>query len=128
MALNLSAAMLERAYDFLVVTPPFYTWGMPFADEVEFAVIRNENYLGFFSVQRRETAFGYLSLEEWGKIEISDRCCGHTDTLLRAMAHEMIHLYQWHSGKDTRSKHNADFKRRAKRVCEAHGWDPKLFV
>lgn len=127
MALTLTTDMLETAYDFLRTTQPFVQWSLPMSDEVEFAVIRNEHHLGFFSIVTSPTIDPSLDMA-WGKIEISDRCCGHTDTLLRAMAHEMIHLQQWFSGNDTRAKHNVDFKKKAKRVCEEHGWDPKLFV
>lgn len=124
MPLTLTPDMLVAAYDFLRTTEPFDKWGMLHGDEVEFAVIRNADYLGFFSASLAPGR----DLKMVPKIEVSDRCCGHTDTLLRAVAHEMIHLHQWFKGLDNRSKHNADFKKKAKKVCEAHGWDPKLFV
>lgn len=115
MAQTITPNMMDAAYEFLCTTEPFSKWKMPDIYNLEFEVIRNAQYLGFF-------------IEDPPKIQISDRCCGHTDTLLRAMAHEMIHAEQWFNGKSNRYNHNADFKRKAKKVCEAHGWDPKLFV
>lgn len=121
MALSLTSDMLVRAYEFLRTTEPFRLWRMPHADEVSFSVDRNREWLGCFYV--RAGAFNTVP-----HINISDKCVGHTDTLMRAMAHEMIHLVQWYKQTANRAAHNADFRVRADRVCRAHGWDPKLFV
>lgn len=121
MPLTLNPEMLDAAYSFLRLTPPFDRWGLPLPGMVKFEVIRSGDYLGWFISPNDEHDF-------WPRIQISDRCVGHTDTLLRTMAHEMIHAHQWYTKKDTRSLHNADFRKRAARVCAAHGWDPKLFV
>lgn len=120
MALTLTPDMLDAAYSFLRVSPPFDRWGLPLPFMLKFEVIRSTDYMGWF-VPPSESSNAV-------KIQISGRCVGHTDTLLRVMAHEMIHAHQWFTGKDTRSLHNADFRKKAARVCAAHGWDPKLFV
>lgn len=52
---------------------------------------------------------------------------GHTDTLLRAMAHEMCHLRQLLRKTEGRGQHNAEFRRLGARVCRYHGWDGRLF-
>lgn len=122
MAQTLTPEMLDAAYSFLRTTEPFSKWKLPEALWVDFQVIRSDKYLGFLI----EPSQDHCLLSP--TIQISDRCCGHTDTLLRAMAHEMIHAEQWYNGKSNRALHNADFKKKAKKVCEAHGWDPKLFV
>ena len=60
-------------------------------------------------------------------IGISGKRIGHTSSLVTAIAHEMIHLYQARAGLETRGEHNAEFRRLADRVCKIHGWDEKVF-
>lgn len=117
---TLTPEMLDAAYSFLRVTQPFDSMPLPLPFMLKFEVIRSSEYMGWF-IPSDET-------HKDPRIQISDRCVGHTDTLLRVMAHEMIHVYQWYTNRDNRYLHNADFKKKAKKVCEAHGWDPKLFV
>ena len=47
--------------------------------------------------------------------------------LTETMAHEMIHLLQAVKRLETRAQHNADFKRRAARVCSVLGFDESVF-
>jgi hypothetical protein len=40
----------------------------------------------------------------------------------------MIHLHQMRWKLETaNTEHNADFRKRAARVCRLHGFDPKVF-
>ena len=57
---------------------------------------------------------GYLTQEENAEALIRD-----------TMGHEMIHLRQARLGNS--GNHNALFARLARRVCAAHGFDPKSF-
>jgi hypothetical protein len=113
MTLRLTPEMLERAYDFLRTTPPFRGWSLPDADAVEFHVSRKDDCFGWFIPV---------------KIGVSERNVGHTATLVRIMAHEMIHLYQ-HLIKSDRDgvNHNANWRKLANQVCRHHGFDPKSF-
>ena len=40
--LTLTPDMLESAYEYLRVSPPFCRWGLPHADHVMFRVLRKE--------------------------------------------------------------------------------------
>ena len=118
MALTLTPEMLEGAYEFLRVTPPFKRCKLPHADEVEFVVGNSPNCCGWYTAG--ETAKH--------RIMISARNIGHTVSLMATMAHEMIHLHQCHAKRETRNaEHNAAFLRAAALVCKYHGFDPKLF-
>lgn len=108
--MRLTPAILVAAYEFLRATPPFVGWRLPEADDVEFRV----------------SHFAHLgechANDGTHVIAISARRISHTDTLMRTMAHEMIHLRHNHVGIDT--VHGAPFVRDAKLVAKAHGFDP----
>ena len=120
MSLRLTPDIIEGAYEFLRMTPPFRGWRLPPADEVEFVVARHRRYLGYHRGLRHK-----VNSHEIG---ISDSCVGHTNTLLRTMAHEMIHQYQQRKRTETsNTEHNAQFHKLARQVCRYHGWDEKEF-
>ena len=93
MALRLTPAVIAGAYGFLRATPPFRTWKLPPATEVEFVVSRHRMELGYHRGVRRKVRSH--------EIGISENCVGHTNTLLKTMAHEMIHQYQQRARTET---------------------------
>jgi hypothetical protein len=120
MALHITPQMLAAAYDFLCTTPPFRGWSMPHSDLIEFRVTADATEHGHYN------RFAGTD-HHW--IAISSRSNGYTGTVIMFLAHEMIHLHQALKKLETRRAiHNADFHRKAKTVCAAHGWDLKLFV
>jgi hypothetical protein len=120
MGLRLTPELMEGAYEFLRLTPPFKNWQLPHADEVEFVVSRHRFHVGYHRGIRR--------LVRSHEIGISEHCVGHTNTLLRTLAHEMIHQHQQRRRSETpNTEHNAEFRRLARLVCRHHGWDEKEF-
>lgn len=118
MSLHLTPAMLERAYNYLRVTPPFDRMKLPDADHVEFVVTASPGYMGMWSVDAGQQ-----------RITISSERVGQTDTLMSVMAHEMIHAHQHETRTDSsRSEHNAAFRKMATKVCVLHGWDERAFL
>ena len=117
MALRLTPAILEAGYEFLRATPPFRGWRLPHADDVEFAVGARSDCFGWYERPNGQHRIG-----------ITLKFCGHTDTLLFYLAHEMVHLAQAIDGTATDGQHNADFGAKARRVCRAHGFDLKRFI
>ncbi len=93
MGLPLSPDLIAGAYEFLRLTPPFRGWRLPHADDVEFVVSRHRTHVAYHRGLRRKVRSH--------EIGISEVCVGHTDTLLRAMAHEMIHQYQQRARSET---------------------------
>jgi hypothetical protein len=113
MTLLITQATLIAAYDLLRTTSPFVGWKLPDAHAIDFAVIRDR------------TNYGDCDGET---IRVSSGRHGHLSTLLATVAHEMIHLHQMRYKLETpNTEHNADFRRRAARVCRLHGFDPKVF-
>ena len=113
MSILITKATLIAAYDLLRTTAPFVGWKLPDSDAIDFAVIRDR------------TNYGDCDGE---KIRVSSGRHGHLSTLLATVAHEMIHLHQMCCKLETpNTEHNADFRRRAARVCRLHGFDPKVF-
>lgn len=121
MPLALTPAMLAGAYEYLRTTPPFRTWKLPHADEVEFHITLHRDRYGDHNEIPRP-------------VEHCIRASAHnvktTLSLLELMAHEMIHGYQDVVRKtgSKRTPHNAEFKRLAKRVCKIHGFKYEGFV
>ncbi|HXQ51150.1 MAG TPA: SprT-like domain-containing protein [Stellaceae bacterium] len=116
--LRLTPEMLATAYEFLRVSAPFRAWKFPDADEVEFHVIRARDRRGHYCQGEGAPH----------RIAVSAANVGHTETLIRTVAHEMIHLYQRERRSDTtNAEHNAEFLRLARLVCLHHGFDPRAF-
>ena len=120
MTLQLTPEMLAAAYDFLRTTPPFTGWRLPESDDV------------VFRLSLRPKEFGRYQWDgEHHTITMSIKAIAHTDTLMRYMAHEMVHLSLEKDGLESKTGgeevHNAEFRKRAARVCKYHGFDPKAF-
>jgi len=120
--LTLTPEMLEGAYEYLRVSPPFCSWGLPHADQVMFRVLGAKDRFGHFRGRHRKAEGD----EGFSEIAISAGLVKSTDLLISTMAHEMIHLYQDETG-TARGHHNPKFRKLAKRVCTIHGFDPESF-
>ena len=114
MSLKLSVEMLVASYEFLRTTEPFKGWHLPEAEGIKFQVIKDPKCFADFSVENHVPI-----------IRISAAKNGHVDTLLATMAHEMCHLRQEQISDPV--THGQAFKAMARRVCRAHGYDPKTF-
>lgn len=121
MALKLTPDMISAAYDFLRETAPFKGWRLPHSDEIGFHVVPDPNTIADFVLEQDNSMHIRVSVHNF-----------HTVTLIMTVAHEMVHMYQCmhklaKNGNKMALVHNADFKRRAKRICAIHGWDESLF-
>jgi hypothetical protein len=117
--LDFTAETLRAAYDYLVTTPPFRSWGLPDSDDVRFKVGRFRSHCAHYQWDGKQHT-----------ITASINAIGHTDTLFRKMAHEIVHLHLEELGMDSRgtaNTHSGAFRRLAADVCDVHGWDVKVF-
>ena len=113
MSITITKATLIAAYELLLTTPPFVGWKLPDAGAIDFAVLRDRTTYGDCDGETLRVSSG--------------RHC-QLPTLLATVAHEMIHLHQMRRRLETpNTQHNADFRKRAARVCRIHGFDPKVF-
>lgn len=106
---------LRAAYNYLNETPPFNRWNLPDGDEVEFRVVRDQRRFGWhwFDGNRHYIA-------------VSRSCVQFTDTLIRTMAHELVHMREQQMGVSGPA-HGQAFRRWAAQVCKHHGFDPGAF-
>ena len=81
-----------------------------------------------FRVIKDKTCYGWYNVEN-GKhvIAISEAKNGLLNTVLMTVAHEMVHMIQHRNCTLTNNHHDRTFHRLAKKVCDIHGWDQKLF-
>ena len=117
MTLPLTPDVLRAAYAFLNETDPFRRWNLPDPEEVAFRVAKDRGAIGWHTFDGlKHTVF------------VSANLVGHTESLVRLMAHEMIHVHEQHSGACKRGvEHSKAFNRWAAQVCRIHGFDPKQF-
>jgi hypothetical protein len=104
--LHFTPETLAAAYTFLRTTKPFNRWKLPPAHDLKFKVTQSV------------TDAGYCAGREIG---VSQKCSGHTHSMLATMAHEMIHLHL--DARGVKAHHGPDFKRCAKLVSKHHGFD-----
>ena len=119
--LTLTPDMLESAYEYLRVSPPFCRWNLPHADQVSVRVMGARDRFGHFR-GRHIRAKG----DSFSEIAISAGRVRTTELLMATMAHEMIHLYQDENGW-ARGHHNPQFRALSARVCAIHGFDLESF-
>ncbi len=98
------------AYEFLRATPPFRGWQLPSSDEVEFVIMASRRHYGSANWSKR-------------RIALSGRLIGHTDTLLKVLAHEMAHFYADARGET--AEHGRLWHKAIRSICREHGWDSK---
>lgn len=115
MNLHMTPELLEGAYEYLRVSPPFNKWSLPHPDDIIFRVNNSKEVWGAFNAWTDGTR----------EIVISAFYIKSLDELTRTMAHEMVHLRQ------ELTKHNDFhgpwFQKWARQVCHRHGWNLATF-
>lgn len=92
---------------------------LPPAEEVEFIV---------GSWYDRQAHYNSDVNHEAHEIAISARWCGTYNTLLQLVAHEMIHMDQRIRKTESRTLHNAEYRKISRYVCRLFQWDLKPFI
>ena len=114
--MKLNSAILRNIYTTLVICDPFVSWKLPLPQEIKFIVDLDES------------AMGTYLFDDGGEYEhiitISSARCGHLDTVIRTMAHEMIHMSRSNTVTDAWTKHDSTFRRRAHKIATELGFDP----
>ena len=117
MRLILTPEVLRTSYDYLKSTKPFNKWKLPLSDLVEMRVMRYRSLIGQWEYSAKHHIIGF-----------NEKFIGTTDSLMRAMAHEMIHIAQYELKAQTNNtEHNKDFYKKIKQVASYHGFDSKWF-
>jgi len=117
MSIKISPAILEATYELLRSTWPKDLRRLPHAEDISFSVIADKGNRGEFYVDANGTPW-----------IVASQPCHHTlDELLRTVAHEMCHLYEYLYGERKDIHHGAWFNRVANRICRVHQFDRGAF-
>ena len=101
---------LEAMYIMLCQIKPFNHWEMP-----NTACIK-------FNVTSEEDAYGtYIFDDDMHLITISKAKCSHFETILKTLAHELIHCKRYKSR--NWDKHDKIFRNYAAQIADEFGWD-----
>ena len=114
--MKLTPAILKQIYITLSICEPFNKWKLPLADEINFVVDDDMEAMG---------TYYYDDGEKYAHtITISKARCGFIETVIRVMAHEMIHASRHDTVTDAWMKHDKTFRRRAHMIGTTLGYDP----
>jgi len=112
--MRLSSDSCRIVYETLIQLSPIKGWRLPPSEKVIFQVIRDPKCYGEYE-------------NEPHVIRISSCKVGHLDTLVKTMAHEIVHLKLCKDGFRDWDKHGREFKDHAGKICTEFGFDPKEF-
>lgn len=103
---------IKHGYAFLRKLPPFKGWKLPAQIEAKVSNDISE----------------YGSFDEPDTITISKARIWDVDAMLKTIAHEMVHLYQFRCKEEGEPPyHNTFFYECAKEVCRELGWKEETF-
>lgn len=114
--MRLTPLVLKEIYTMLSVCEPFTKWNLPLPDEVDFIVTDEVDVMGTYVYDDNEK---YAHV-----ITISSARCSFLETVIRTMAHEMIHASRHDTVTEAWYKHDATFRRRAHAIGKELGFDP----
>jgi len=111
--MKLTASKLQAIYVMLTNLRPFDAWKLPHTNEILFQVTNELDAMG---------TYVFDDLQEKHVLTISKAKNAHLETVIRTMAHEMIHMKR---GKTKRwDKHDQVFRNHARRIALELGFDP----
>ena len=99
-------------YELLIQLPPIKAWNLPPSKDIIFVVRHLPDFYGEYEPDPH-------------KITISSAKHAHLDTVIRTMAHEMIHLHLFLRKDPNWDKHTKSFLDAAEKVSITLGFDPK---
>jgi len=114
--MKLTPAILRNLYSAMVCCEPFIKWTMPLPEQIKFIVDSDPEAMGTY-LYTDEGDYEHV-------LTISEARCGHLYTVMTTLCHEMIHMSRANTVTHAWTKHDATFKRRAKRVATELGFDP----
>ena len=113
--MQLTPNIIKGIYTMLLQCRPFNGWTLlPHPDSVKFVVESSIEEVGFYIYDEGEEIEHVLGISRDG--------CGHLDTVVKTIAHEMIHMKRHKTSKWT--DHDAIFRKYAHQVSAELGFDP----
>ena len=111
--MKLTPKGLASIYLMLRTFKPFCGWHLPEISSIEFKVTNEIDVMGTYI---------FCDLTDKHQITISRARNGHLSTVIRTLAHEMIHLKRANTSKW--DKHDAVFRKLAAQISNELGFDP----
>jgi|GEM_PF-484459 hypothetical protein len=115
--MKLTPAIIRNLYSAMVCCEPFCRWKMPLPETVMFIVDADMEAMGTYLWDDGNPKYEHI-------MTISEARCGHLYTVMTTLCHEMIHMSRAGTVTEAWTKHDATFRRRAKRVANELGFDP----
>lgn len=114
--MKLTPAILKNIYCMLYCCDPFSKWKLPLPEQIKFVVNSDPDVMGTYL---------YDDGEKWEHIiTISNARCGFLETVIRTMAHEMIHMSFYRRKGSKWAQHGKEFRARCHMVGKELGFDP----
>ena len=109
---------IANLYSALIEMPIFDEYKLPPASKVDFVVVHDDTICGQYEPPEQG---------EPHVITISTAKCGHLDTVIKTICHEIIHMicYLESPKTDKYTSHKGLFAKLQKRVAKEFGFDPK---
>jgi hypothetical protein len=109
---------IANLYSALIEFPVFDEYKLPPASKVDFVVLHDDTICGQYEPPENG---------EPHVITISTAKCGHLDTVLKTLCHEIIHMICYLESPKTEKyvSHKGLFLKLQKRVANHLGYDPK---
>ena len=114
--MKLTPTILRNIYAMLYCCEPFSKWKLPLPVEVKFIVDYDPETMGTYCYDEGD--------EHEHTITISASRCGFLETVIKTIAHEMIHASRSGTVSDAWLKHDASFRRKAHQIGVSCGFDP----
>lgn len=122
MKIPIKQETIRAIYSMYRSISPFCRWNLPKAEDVFFTSMRSKKKWGEYDNT-------WEPGKKLGSVKHRIKIDHHADmpTLLRVVAHEMVHLRQQQAGYSTKYKnekdwHQRDFKKMARQVCKRYGF------
>jgi hypothetical protein len=109
---------IANLYSALIEFPVFDEYKLPPASKVDFVIVHDDSICGEY--QPPEAGEPHV-------ITISTARCGHLDTVLKTLCHEIIHMCVYLDSPKTEKyiSHKGLFLKLQKRIANNLGYDPK---
>jgi hypothetical protein len=114
--MKLTPTILKNIYAMLYCCEPFSKWKLPLPEEIKFIVDYDPETMGTYCYDEGN--------EHEHTITISASRCGFLETVIKTIAHEMIHASRSGTVSDAWLKHDASFRRKAHQIGVSCGFDP----
>ena len=103
---------VQAVYEMLICLPPFNRWNLPPSKQVGFEVHKDPTCLGEYEPEPHV-------------IRISEAKNGHLDTVVKTVAHEIIHMRLYLKRSKSWDKHDNQFNELSHKIAITLGFDPK---